>query len=81
MLLKIQAISYDLMGFFWPYPVSQPFEPTELSGSGSVWGRVGKKLSKMPICPAKCLKTKHDSQKMRTLCQAILMKIHVLQGI
>jgi hypothetical protein len=61
--LKIQALSYDLRGFYWPHPFSQPFEPTELSGSGSVWGRAGKKMSKMPIGPAICLKTKDKSPK------------------
>jgi hypothetical protein len=33
-LLKIQAVSYDLRGFFWPHPISPH---VELNGVVGLW--------------------------------------------
>jgi hypothetical protein len=52
-----------------------------MSASGPVWRRAGKKMLKVLIGPAMCMKTRQESQGMTTTCQAISLKINVLQGV
>jgi hypothetical protein len=48
-LLKKQAVSCDLRGFFWPYPISQPLNLRNGHILAPVGERAGKKMLKMKI--------------------------------